>query len=470
MMHRMATGLALVLLALSQSAVPALAQSEVDVYQGFFPYEVHRRTLDNGLDVLVIPMPEFKDVLSYNTLVMAGARDEIEPGKSGLAHLFEHILFRHRFEGEVNGYDEAIGKMGAFNNAYTWFDITYYHPTTFTSNLEELAKLEAERFQNLDITEKIFKTEAGAVMGEYRNGAADPGLRMSEVRLKAMYGDYGYGHTTIGYLEDVEDMPNEYEAARKFYDDYYRPNNCVLLVAGDVEPEEIFALALDQYADWKPRDKPDPGEAPPVNGPKREHVNWATDVPPRVQVSYRMAAHATGTKATAVGQLLPELLTGDTAPLYQKLRSEKQTCSSVYLGNAQYESFGPGPFVLGATLFKDKYEEKGEPMLDEVIADMDTAIEELKNFSQMPGASETLESLKSKYQYDMLSGINSPADAAENFYWYYRFEKDIDVFDQMVESVKALTLADIEAFARETFVPENRVVVTLTHTPEEDAR
>jgi len=136
-------------LALGSLIAPALGSaSEVEVYNGFFPYEVHRQTLPNGLDVLVIPMPEFKDVLSYNTLVLAGNRNEIEPGKTGLAHLFEHILFRHKWQGEVNGYDTKIGEMGAFNNAYTWFDITYYHPVTFTQNLELLSELEADRFLN----------------------------------------------------------------------------------------------------------------------------------------------------------------------------------------------------------------------------------------------------------------------------------------------------------------------------------
>jgi zinc protease len=460
------------LLALLAVSIPAevSAGPEVDVYRGFFPNEVHRHRLDNGLDVLVIPMPEFKDVLSYNTLVLAGARNETEKGKSGLAHLFEHILFRHQWQGRTNGYDEAMGELGAFNNAYTWFDITYYHPLTFTSNLAELSRLEADRFQHLDFSEKIFKTEAGAVLGEYRNGATDPDLRMSEVQLRLLYGDYGYGHTTIGYLEDVEDMPNEYQAALKFYDEFYRPNNCVLLVTGDVVPDEIFALAQDRYGDWQSGTIPDAGQAPPVAGPKREHVDWPVDVPPRVRICYRMEPFRTGTAATAVGELLPELLTSETAPLYRELRSEKQTASSLSLSSATYESFGPGPFVLRATLFKEKYAEQGDALLDDVLADMGAAVEDLKSFASRPDAQETLDALKSKYQYDLLAQVDSPADAAQTFYWYYRFERDLNVFDKLVESVKALTPADIEDFAKTTFVPENRVVVTLTHAPAEDAR
>src|SRR5688572_9157518 len=144
------------------------------VHAQFLPYPVHKRTLPNGLDVVVIEAPEFKDVLSFNTLILAGSGREEEKGRSGLAHLFEHILFRHRYGGVEGGYDEAMTKMGAHNNAWTWFDVTYYHPLTFSRNLEKLAELEAARFSGLDFTEKTFKTESGAVLGEYRRGASSP--------------------------------------------------------------------------------------------------------------------------------------------------------------------------------------------------------------------------------------------------------------------------------------------------------
>lgn len=449
---------AVALAGLLLTALPLSAQER------FFPYEVHKRTLNNGLDVLVIPTPEFKDVLSYNTLVLAGARNEVEPGKSGLAHLFEHILFRHRWEGTDDGYRLAIEGMGAFNNAWTNFDVTFYHPLTFTSNLESLAALEAGRFVNLDYTEKIFQTEAGAVLGEYRRGASNPGLRMSEVRSRLMYGGYGYGHTTIGYLEDVEDMPNEYQAAVKFYDDYYRPNNVVLLVTGDVTPEPIFALAQRLYGDWKSSDPPKLSEAEPVGGPKREHMAWAVDVPPRVQLAYRMPPHASGSVATAVGQLLPELLTSETAPLYQKLRFEKQLAANLFSGSGGYESFGPGSLVITAILFKEKYAEMGgNHLLQEVAVDIEGALEDLKNFASRPDAEETLAELKSKYRYDVLAQLDSPGDIAANFAWYYRFERDPDVFDRLVESVSRVTPQDIESFARTYFVPSNQVLVTLAY-------
>lgn len=169
-----------------------------------FNFPVHKVTLDNKLDVIFIEMPEFKDVLSLNMLVLAGARNEVEKGKTGFAHLFEHIMFRHKYGGIVNGYDVAINKLGAFNNAWTWFDVTFYYPLTFTFNLDSkilpngesfpgILELEASRFTSLAFDEKIFKTESGAVLGEYRKIATDPGLAIEEKLLELAYPVHSYG-------------------------------------------------------------------------------------------------------------------------------------------------------------------------------------------------------------------------------------------------------------------------------------
>lgn len=82
----------------------------------------------------MVETPEFKNVLSYNTLVLAGSRNELEKGKTGLAHLCEHILFRHAYAGNPGAYQELMERLGTHNNAWTWFDVTYYHPLTFSSN------------------------------------------------------------------------------------------------------------------------------------------------------------------------------------------------------------------------------------------------------------------------------------------------------------------------------------------------
>lgn len=436
---------------------------------GFFAYRVAKKTLANGLDVVVIETPEFKDVLSYNTLVLAGARNETEQGKTGLAHLFEHILFRHRWNGAVNGYDRLINEIGAFNNAWTNFDVTYYHPLTFTANLKPrgeipgLPQLEAARFTTLDFTEEIFKTEAGAVLGEYRRNASDPGLRMAERLLVLAFPDHPYGHTTIGYLEDVEDMPNEYEAALAFYRTYYRPSNVVLIVAGDVRAEDIFALAEELYANWQPGPQPAIPPPGPVGSARQEHVSWDADVPPRIFYAYRMPPFNPSSQAGAVGQILPELLAGETAPLFQLLRYEKKTASDLSLFSGNYESFDPRLLEFSVVLFKDQYEAKKDAYFADVISDIERASQDLKQFSKQENAAQLLEEMKSKYRYDLVSLLNSPSNIAEQFAWYYRFERDPQVFDTLVSAVQSLTPADIDAFAASYFSEQNRVIVTMAY-------
>lgn len=433
------------------------------------PYPVHKKTLPNGLDLVVIEMPEFKGVLSYNTMVLAGSRNETEAGKTGLAHLFEHILFRHRHGGEEGGYDKAIARLGAHNNAWTWFDVTYYHPLTFARNFSGspgspgILELESERFKALNFTRKIFQTEAGAVLGEYRRSASAPSLRLSERLLGAMFPTHPYGHATLGAYEDIADMPNEHQAALQFYDWYYRPNNCVVVLAGDVKAAEVLPRLAEAYGSWRRRPVPPvPAEkAAPKAG--RMAVGWDADVAPLVWVSYRMPAFSPGTRESAVAQVLEELLVSPAAPLYKELRYEKRSVSALGFeeGREGFESFDPRLLTVGAQLFKERHAQAGRAYFDEVAADIAAGVEALQGFSRRPGAEGLLEVVKSKYRYDFLAGLSSPAAVAAAFSWYYRFGRDPKVLDRLVESVQALRPADIDAFAREHLRPENRITLHL---------
>jgi zinc protease len=437
------------------------------VRAGVFPYPVQKKTLPNGLDVLVIETPEFKDVLSYNTMVLAGSGKEEERGATGLAHLFEHILFTHRLGGKDGGYNDAINKMGADNNAWTWFDVTYYHPLTFKENLYKLAGLESARFKGLDITEKIFQTETGAVLGEYRKVASHPSMKMEERLFDLLYPNHPYGHTTMGYYEDVVDMPKHYEAAKRFYDAYYRPNNCVIIVAGDVKAEDVFKAVEDHYSDWKPKPVPalkDKGPEP--SGDRREHVGWDSDVAPQVWVAYRMPAFKPGTPEGAAALLLDELLVSPAAPLYKRLRYEKQTASGLGLeeGASGFESADPRAIVVSAELYKEKLTASGT-YYDDVAGDIEKGLDDLKDFSKQPGAADLLKVVQSKYRYDFLADLSSPRNIASEMAHFYRFDRDPRVLDRLLDAVAALKPEDVDRLAQTYFTPENRVVLTMSYDP-----
>jgi zinc protease len=427
----------------------------------FFPYPVQKRTLANGLDVVVIETPEFRDVVSFNTVILAGSGRENEKGRTGLAHLFEHIMFRHLHD-TPEAYDPAIAELGAFNNAYTWYDITYYHPLTFASNLERLAALEGSRFRNLTYSERVFRTEAGAVYGEYRRGASDPGSRIEEILGDLMYGPaHGYGHSTIGYLDDVKDMPNAYKSAVRFYDDYYRPNNAIVIVSGDVKAENVFSVVEKNFGDWKAKKTPEQPDPKPFNGPKKQHATWESDIPPRVTVAYMIPAYVPGSKEASVMEVIGELMGGETAPLYRKLRFEEQVASGMGVDNDSSIGFDARPLATYVTVSKDKYDAQGRSLLDRIDADVSKAFEALSTFSSQPDSAQRLESIKSQLRNDILASFNSPANIAENFMNYYRFSRDPQVLEKVAQGITSLTPADIDAYAKKYFVPKNRVTITL---------
>ena len=431
------------------------------------PYPVQKKTLDNGLDVVVIETPEFKDVLSYNTMVLAGSGKEEELGATGLAHLFEHILFTHRMLGKDNGYNDAINKMGADNNAWTWFDITYFYPLTFSENLIKLVELESSRFKGLNINEKIFQTETGAVLGEYRKVASHPSTKMEERLYDLLYPNHPYGHTTMGYYQDVVDMPKHYEAAKRFYDTYYRPNNCVVIVAGDVKANDVFTEVEARYADWKAKPVPPVKEkGPEPTGDRRESVAWDSDVAPQAWVAYRMPAFKLGTPDAAAAEMLEELLVSPAAPLYKKLRFEKQSAAGLGFeeGTNGFESADARAIVVSAELYKEKLTASGT-YYDDVVKDVEDGMDGLKSFSKAPGAVDLLKVVQSKYRYDFLAQLSSPRNIASVFAQYYRFSRDPKALDTLLDSVAALKPEDIDHLAQTYFTPENRVVLTLAYDP-----
>ena len=445
-----------------------------------FPYEVQTKALPNGLNVIVIRTPEFKDMVTYSTVVFAGSRNETEKGKTGLAHLFEHIMFRHEYGGKPGGYDDAIRRMGAHNNAWTDYDLTFYHPTTFTENLigpiqrpdgpvPGLIELEASQFKSLTLDRKTFEVEAGAVLGEYRRVFSDPGEKMIEELSPMAFPHHPYGHTVIGYREDVENMPNAWDAAWEFFHNYYAPNNVAVIAVGDVEPAKLFAEAEKRYSDWKPSHPPQiPAEQAP-DGPKQVHVKWEADVSPRLVVGYHTPAMKPGSKETAVTQILPELLASRSAPLFQKLRYQKQSVTDfgVLDGTELLEGTDPHLLLLDSTLDLDRFRKEGNAYVGDVQKDVIAGADDLKQFSKEKNAAQTLKVVKSKVRNDFLGGLNSTLNIAQTFAWYYRYNRDPHVLDTLMQGIDSLTPKDIDAYAEKYFTPQGRVVTTLWHDAEE---
>src|SRR3954454_20959079 len=210
------------LLMLITTSIILMSTTLVD--EKILPYPIHQKKLPNGLNVVTVPY-DSPGLAAFYIVIRAGSRNEIEPGKSGFAHFFEHMMFRGTDKYSQQAYNDVIKEIGADSNAYTSEDLTVYHILAGKAALPKIVEIESDRFQNLKYTEPDFAKEARAVLGEYNKGASNPLQKMFEALYDNAFTKHTYKHTTIGFLKDIEAMPRQFASSRQFFDRYYRPDN-----------------------------------------------------------------------------------------------------------------------------------------------------------------------------------------------------------------------------------------------------
>ncbi len=271
-MHRRRTG-SILILALLITGSAAMA-GEV------FPYTHTTQTLPNGLRVIMIPM-ESPGLVAYYSVVRTGSRDEVEPGKSGFAHFFEHMMFHGTEKHPAAVYDSLITSIGAKANAFTSDDLTVYHLNFAAEDLEKVVELESDRFQNLSYAKPDFQTEAGAVYGEYRKSITSPFAVLEEKMRDLAYDVHTYKHTTIGFEADIKAMPEQYDYSRSFFKRFYRPDNVVIVIAGDFDPARTMGLIRKYYGGWTKGYVPSAvRQEPPQKGERAAEVELHRQDPP----------------------------------------------------------------------------------------------------------------------------------------------------------------------------------------------
>ena len=163
------------------------------------PFPILQKQLPNGLNVVTVPYNS-PGIASFYLVVRAGSREEVEAGKTGFAHFFEHMMFRGTDKYSKEAYDDVLKSLGASSNANTSLDRTVYHMTGNAAMLEKMFELEGDRFQHLKYTEHDFKTEAGAVKGEYTKNNSDVLTRLNEKIAETAFDKHTYKHTTMGFF------------------------------------------------------------------------------------------------------------------------------------------------------------------------------------------------------------------------------------------------------------------------------
>src|SRR5215218_5343048 len=391
------------------SFVAALVNSTVSA-QGsskILPFPIQQKKLSNGLNVVTVPYNS-PGLAAFFIVVRAGSREEVETGKTGFAHFFEHMMFRGTEKYSTEDYNQVLKSIGASANANTFYDRTIYHMTGNAGMLEKMFELEGDRFQNLKYTEHAFKTEAGAVKGEYTKNSADPNQQLFEKLLDTAFNRHTYKHTTMGFFKDVVDMPNQYNYSLQFFDRFYRPEYTTIIVVGDVKQEEVNRYAEKYFSNWKPGSyKPAIETEPSQDVTKYVHVNNSS-YPPFLTLAYKSTSFSDQSKDLPALQLLLRLSFSESSELYQRLVVKEQKARFISGGLLLTRD----PFLLTVSSSVIKAED-----LQYVKDQLTAAVEELKT---KPVNTKRLADTKSNMTYSFAMALDNPdniANALAQFTW-----------------------------------------------------
>ena len=438
--------LAAILIALGL-LMPPTASSQNKI----FPYKYSTDDLPNGLRVITIPT-DYPNIVALYIVVSTGSRNEVEPGKSGFAHLFEHLMFRGTEKVSAEKYNEALKAAGADTNAYTSADRTVYHTVFSKEDLDQIMMLEADRFQNLKVPEDLFKTETRAVLGEYNKNSANPATKLFEVMRETAFKKHTYQHTTMGYLRDVQNMPNMYDYSLEFFRRYYRPEYTTIVVSGDVKRDNVLALVKKYWGDWKRGNYvPDIPAEPEQTEERAAAVDWPSPTLPWVAVGYKAPAYSDEQKDKPALDLIGSLGFSATSDLYQRLVIKEQKVDTLFVDFDDHPD--PYLFTVGARVKDPK---DVDYVRNEIIKTFDS-------FKAAPVAKDRLDAVKSNLKYSFALSLDNSEAIAANIAPYIALRRTPETLNKLYDVYNSVTPEDIHQMAKKYFVEKHRTIVTLSH-------
>ena len=420
-----------------------------------FPFPVSVFELDNELKVVNVEV-DSPGIVAYYTIVRTGSRNDVEPGFSGYAHFFEHMMFRGTEKYPTEAYNAVIKQMGADSNAFTTDDWTAYHTVASSDALETIIEIESDRFLNLRYTEDDFKTEAGAILGEYNLNFSNPIALLREKLFDRAFVFHPYKHTTIGLLTDIQEMPDHYDYSVEFYNRYYRPNNCIIVVVGDFNPDELERLIAQYYGDWERGDfEPAILVEPPQTRLRTDAVTWLNPTLPFLMMGYHAPAFSDQVIDMPTLDVLSQLLFSQTSPLFQKLYIEEQVVDLLSGGAVDHRDAPLFTIIARIT----------DPTRVDYVRD--AIIAEIDRMKADPVDDTVLADTKSHMRYGFAMGLDNPASIAETLGHYLQLTEDPETVNRVYRLYDAVSPDDIQHVATTYFPETNRTVVVLTQEEEE---
>lgn len=430
----------------SRRAPPREAEAPPSPLAGI---EVRRERLASGLRVVLNPdrgVPTVGIAVYYDV----GSRNEVR-GRSGFAHLFEHMMFQGSANVGKGEHFVLITQRGGSMNGTTSTDRTNYFETLPSNELELGLWLEADRMRSLAVTAENFENQRAVVMDERRQSYENQPYASSFLRANELaYGDYWpYAHSTIGDMEDLVNAP--LSAVQEFWTQYYGPNNAVLSISGDFEPDEAMALVRRHFDDIQPRPVPayDPPAIQPQTAERRDalvdpladlpalHINW--HIPPS-----READHY------ALEMLSLVLGHGRSSRLYRELVHERQLVSEISASTDDRR--GPDLFSVFGLVADGHTAEEVEPL---VYAQIERIARE--------GVTEReLTRVQNQVRSFFVFGLQSNLERARNLAEFEMYWGDAALIRTELDRYVAVSRADVQRVAARYFTATNRSVLHVT--------
>ena len=411
------------------------------------------KKLKNGLVVVV---SEDHSAPTFGLCISYGIGFRLEPkGRSGFAHLFEHMMFVGTPDAPKGTFDRVIEGGGGVNNGDTRYDFTEYIETAPVSALDPVLWLEADRMKDLDFSKRNLDNQRKVVEEEVRvNVLNQPyaGFMWLDLPQKA-FDKYPNAHNFYGDFKDL-DAAN-IQDVKSFFEHYYAPNNAVLVIAGDVKPDDVFARVEKYFGSIAPRDvppKPDVSEAPQTAERKFTEEDKLANVP-AIAIGYRMPPRKS--HDAVVGAVVGDLLhNGAASLLYQALVKDKKVALSVDgganwpLGNA-FEYNGP-TLMTSFIVYPPNVTE------DDLLKAYDAVIHQVAT----DGASaDTLARVSAKMRSDWYGQFQMPIYRASVLSHATMFDGTPERVNEIPGEISKVTSAEIKEFARKYLVPTNRTII-----------
>jgi zinc protease len=408
---------------------------------------VREHQLANGLKVL-LHEDHSVPVVAIQVWYHVGSKNE-RPGRSGFAHLFEHIMFQgseNLAPGEMQEYIQSVG--GRYNGT-TDFDRTLYFEVIPSNHLERLLWMEADRMRALDVSEANFLSERNVVKEERRLRIDNPPFgRLFEVVLANTFTTHPYKILSIGSMADLDAAT--IEDVRDFHRTYYVPNNATLVLAGDFDPQQALGW-IDKYFSPIPKGKDIPRDAPqePAQTAERRVTEYDANTPlPLVMQNYHVPkeGHPDLYALEVASRILSD---GQSSRLYRKMVYEQQI--ALQAGGQSLTLEDPGVFYFFSIMQQGHTVEEGEKSLGEEI-------EKLQN---QPVTAEELDKAKNQLIAGQVLGRQTVNGKASDVGHFSVILGDWRLVNQEVAKYQKVSAADVQAAARKYFRPENRTVVYM---------